>query len=64
MNPDITPIEPRQDAAAEVERLRELVRRAVPLIQVSMVYGFNNSPRVDHCRLWLQDAADTIGGES
>jgi hypothetical protein len=57
MNPNITPVEPRQDAAAEVERLRELVRRAVPLIAVS-------TARIDHCRLWLKDAADTIGGEA
>jgi flagellar biosynthesis regulator FlaF len=32
VNPIITPIEPRQDAAAEVERLRYLIGRALDLL--------------------------------
>jgi hypothetical protein len=57
VNPIITPVEPRQDAAAEAERLRELVRRAVPIVQMAI-------DRSNLSRLWLRDAADTIGGEA
>jgi hypothetical protein len=54
--------ETRQDAAAEAERLRELVRRAVPMAQYSLSRMFATD-RQDAAK-WLRDASDAIGGEA
>jgi hypothetical protein len=64
MNPNITPIEPRQDAAAEIERLRGVLAEAVYLLkraQVDMRKGTLLSATLSN---WLADAADTIGGDA
>jgi hypothetical protein len=63
VNPNITPVEPRQDAAAEVERLRELVKRAWLPVLARKMTTLSKADR-DYCDQWLRDAADTIGGEA
>jgi hypothetical protein len=52
--------------AAEVERLRDLVRRAGPIMRfaVCMARATHESQMHVDCDQWMRDAADTIGGES
>jgi hypothetical protein len=63
LNPNITPVEPRVDAAAEAERLRELVRRAWLPVLARQMTTLSSVDR-HYCERWLKDAADTIGGEA